>query len=260
MEKNTSFKVAKRSIFMAKETIFVDESGNAEIKNKQYITNYPYFIFGFTFCNDPITLKTELYNLLTKVHRQKKYAPLLNELKFYPYNALKKLGYSEIEIKRDWEPHFDYVRSEAVDIITRRADGIFAGILDKRTIWKSTWTSERIGNYLFNKSLFENMLPKLNFVSPPEILYDKGRISKVQTLDFNRYMLGTDSYLSWNGTKKYNGNIISFKDADSKHNSGIWASDLVAGSFRHAYMKIDNSFLNTLKPKFIGDGSYRMWF
>lgn len=245
---------------MYKETIFVDESGNAEIRNLQFIANYPFFIFGFTFCHDPLKLKSELNRLLRDLHLQNKYAPKLHELKFYPYNALKKLGYTEIEIKRDWEPHFDFVRKQAVSIVAQHSDGVFGGILDKRTITRTTWTSETIGNYLFNRSLYQNILPNLTVVNTPEILYDRGRLSQDKTHSFDRYMLGTDSFLSWNGTKRYKGNVISFKDADSKHNAGIWASDLVAGSFRHAYMNIDTSFLTTLQPKFIGTGSYRLWF
>lgn len=243
---------------MPRETIFVDESGNAGLK-KSHSTKYPFFIMGFTFCNDPQKLKVELGRAIRKLHRRSKYAPKLKELKFYPKPALEKLGYTKDEISRYWEPHFPEIRHTVTSLITQHCDGVFAGVLDKRTIWKSTWTPERIGNYLFNKSVYQYILPNLVFANPPDILHDRGRISGATTQSFHQYMLGTDSWLSYSGGKRYSGNIVKIKEVDSIFNSGIWASDFVAGSFRHSFLYGDSTYVSMLKPKFIGNGFLKLW-
>ncbi len=245
---------------MLNDTIFVDESGNAGLKNKSHNSKHPYFIIGFTFCKEPLKLKNALYDLLNNLHKDKKYAQKLKELKFYPYRALQKLGYSQSEIEQEWQPHFNQVRQETVSVIAKYSDGIFAGILNKQTVLRDSWTPETIGNYLFNQSLFYKILPQIKFNSAPEILFDKGRLSHDQTQEFNEYMLNTDSYLENVGIKRYSGSIITIKDVNSVYNSGIWSSDFVAGSFHHSLMKRDSSFLSVLKPKFIGKGSLNLWF
>lgn len=245
---------------VVKETIYVDESGNAVLNKPSHTQRYPFFVIGFAFCCDPTTLKIEMSRLIRKLHRQGKYHPQLKELKFNPYNALEKLGCTKTEIQNVWEPQFDLVRKLTNNLIVKYVDGVFAGVLDKRTIGRQTWTSETIGNFLFNRSLFRNILPTINFANTPDIIYDKGRLDPNRTQLFNKYMLDSDSYLTWAGIKKYSGNVISFKDEDSLCNSGIWTADLVAGSFRHAFLHNDLTYTDILKPKFIGSGSKRLWF
>ena len=241
------------------ETIFVDESGNSGLCSQAHNSRYPYFIFGFIYCKDPTNLKIELKRLLKKLHKTGKYAPKLKELKFHPHSSLEKLGYSKIEIEHNWKPYFNEVRTRACHIINEYSDGIFAGVLDKRTITRRTWKSETIGNFLFNKSLILNILYSIDFKNT-EVLYDKGRLSESTAKFFNDYMTGSISYMQFLGHEKFIGKIISFKDIDSRDNSGIWASDFVAGSFRHKFQHGNGTFLAYLRPKFIGSGSLKLWF
>lgn len=241
------------------ETIFVDESGNPGLSAEAHNTKFPFFVMGFTFCNDPNPLKTELHNLLAQLKSDGKYHALLSELKFYPKGALKKIGCSDDEIESDWKPHFNYVREKTNQIILKYADGVFGGILDKRSVIEKTWTSVTIGNFLFNRSLFENILPNIEYANTPDVIYDRGRLNPTRTRAFNQYMYDAESYLKYAGLSTYDGRIGSFKDVDSTKNSGIWASDFVAGSFRHALQHKDKVFVNLLKPKFIGTGYRYLW-
>ena len=67
-------------------------------------------------------------------------------------------------------------------------------------------------------------------------------------------------YPARNGAKKYTGNVTAFKDVNSLSDPGIWAADLVAGSFRHAYLSGDQIYVDILRHKLIGSGVRKMWF
>lgn len=244
---------------MVKETIYVDESGNSGLRNNN-AQKYPFFVIGFCFFCDPMKFKIEMKRLLKKLHRKGKYHTGLKELKFSPDSALEKLGCSRHDIETIWKPHFDYVRKKANELIVQHTDGVYAAILDKRTITRNTWTSETIGNYIFNITLFRNILPLAEFSFAPEVIYDRERISPVKTIEFNNYMMNTDSYLSNIGKKKYSGNAICFRDENSINNSGLWGADFVAGSFRRMYFQSDSTYLDILRSKFLGDGSRNFWF
>ena len=71
-------------------------------------------------------MKKKLDKLLRKMKNKKKWYPHLNELKFFPFESLKKMGIPESNIRTDWAPHFDYVRNEISKIIVNNSDGIFA--------------------------------------------------------------------------------------------------------------------------------------
>ncbi|MFY9299643.1 MAG: DUF3800 domain-containing protein [Candidatus Nitrosotenuis sp.] len=245
---------------MIHDTIYVDESGNAGLTKKDHIGDHPYFIVGFAYVSNPYRLKIKMKRLIKRLHQRNKYAPELKEIKFNPTNSLKRFGYSDDEINAKWKPHYNFVRLKTSEIISNNVEGVFAGILDKRTVVKQTWTTERIGNYLFNQSLFYILLPKLGLSVGPSIIFDKGRLSPDRTKAFNEYMLGTDSYLSNIGVKKYNGNIVNFKDINSLDEPGIWIADHVAGAFHFSLKHNDNTFYNLLKPKFVGSGCIKLWF
>lgn len=245
---------------MIYDTIYVDESGNAGLRKKTHNSKHPFFIIGFAYTPNPYQLKIKMKRLLKRLHKRKKYPYNLKEIKFYPTNSLKKLGYSDDEINSKWKPHFNYVRLKTSEIINNNVNGVFAGILDKRTIGRKTWTNERIGNYLFNQSLFYNVLPNLGLSIGPSIIFDKGRLSPQRTKAFNQYMLQTDSYLTNIGVKRYGGYVVNFKDVDSLQEPGIWIADHVAGSFHFSLKHNNNKFYNLLKPKFIGMGHLRLWF
>jgi len=244
---------------MVKETIYVDESGNSGLRNNN-AQRFPFFVMGFCFFCDSSKFKIEMKRLLRKLHKKKQYHHSLRELKFNPYSALQKLGCSQTDIQTAWEPHFDAVRKKVNALIEQYTNGIFAGILDKRTIRGTFWTSEKIGNYLFSQSLFKNILPLVGFSSTPEVIYDRGRLDPKRTLTFNSYLLNTDSYLTNMGLKRYSGNVVRFRDEDSEKNSGIWGADFIAGSFRHAHFHNDPTYLNILRPKLLGSGSMNLWF
>lgn len=240
--------------------VYVDESGTAVLNKPAHIRQYPFFVIGFVVCQRPELLRKNMKRLLLKLHKRKKYHRKIMELKFSPYSALEKQGCLKNEIQAKWEPYFDLVRKEANSRIVNTADGVFAGVLDKRTIKKSTWTPETIGNFLFNKSLFRNILPNIDDFDNMTVVYDKGRLDPKRTRSFNKYMSETESYLEHIGSKRYGGTVDLFKDADSLSEPGIWAADFVAGSFRHAYLNSDWTYADILKPKIVGAGVMKLWF
>ena len=83
-----------------------------------------------------------------------------------------------------WEPHFDFIRKQVNSLIVSAADGVFAGVLDKRTIKRQTWSSEEIGNFLFDRSLYDNILPNIEDFNNLTVIYDKGRLDSKRTQEF----------------------------------------------------------------------------
>ena len=241
-------------------TIFVDESGTAVLNKPEHIKKHPFFIMGFVVCREPYWLREGMKRLLIKLHKRKKYPRDVMELKFNPYHIIKKRGFSKKEMKTKWEPCFDPLRRQTNSLIANVADGIFAGILDKRTIKKNTWTSETIGNFLFSRSLFMDVLPFAGNFNSLAVIHDRGRLNTKRTKDFNQYMKDAEYYLELTAGKQYAGIISEFKDANSLLDPGIWAADFVAGSFRHAYLHDDWTYVDILRPKFVKTGIRKMWF
>jgi hypothetical protein len=100
---------------------------------------------------------------------------------------------------------------------------------------QTTWTPERLGNYVFADTLVRNVM---NDISPsylPSILYDKGRLSPAQTKNFEDYISNKDSYFEKIGIKSYKGQIPTPVEQSSHMEPGIWAADIVAGSFECKY-------------------------
>lgn len=182
------------------------------------------------------------------------------ELKFNPCRALEKQGCLHNEIQTKWEPYFDYVRKKANFLIANIADGVFVGIPDQHTISVRTWTPETLGNYLFNRSLYNDILPNSGSFNNCTVIYDRGRLNSKRTKNFNRYLRNTQSFRKRFKIKRYAGNVTVFKDSDSLSEPGIWAADFVAGSFRQAYLYNDWTYANILKSKLIGSGKRMLWF
>jgi len=63
-------------------------------------------------------------------------------------------------------------------------DHIFVDESGESTIIRSTWNSERIGNYIFRRTLSDHILGS---VSNPIIYFDKGRLDLVKEQEFRRY-------------------------------------------------------------------------
>ena len=239
---------------MVVETIYVDESGTQGLSNYE-IENRPFFVMGFVFFRDPRKFKLDIQRFLKRLHRNKKYHPDLKELKFYPKPALARLGCTPNDIQTLWMPHFEYVRKKAITLILRHADGVYAGILDKRLVHTNDWTPESIGNYVFSLTLFRDILPFTGQSSVPEVIYDRGRLGPKNTDAFNKFLNNTYTDYEYLGQRLYPDDTVRFRDEDSKKDSGLWGADLVAGSFRHLHVYNDPTYTDLLQPKFLETGS-----
>ncbi|HMG39484.1 MAG TPA: hypothetical protein VK566_09915 [Nitrososphaeraceae archaeon] len=158
--------------------IFVDESGDTGLRSRRHL------VFGFVYCTNPNLLHNVLRYQLKRVHESDHYPNTLNELKFtLPKNKLLKSGYSEQEIET-YQNNMPSIRETMAELINSLSDGAFASAIDKSTIIRSTWNSERIGNYIFRRTLSDHILGS---VSNPIIYFDKGRLDLVKEQEFRRY-------------------------------------------------------------------------
>ncbi len=178
----------KRYVKVDGEVIFVDESGTSGLSPVS-IASSPYYTIGYVYCHEPAQLRTDLKRLLRREHRSGRYPSLLNELKFYlPRTDLIKKGYTPEQLNQ-YEEYLPDIRKKAIQIICEDAAGIFAAILDKESVAQPTWTNERIGNYIFAKTLFLDVMNNISPRYPPVILYDKGRLSPTKNSQFKEYVI-----------------------------------------------------------------------
>lgn len=241
------------------EIIYVDESGILGL-SQSAISNHPIFSYGFVYCRDPNTLRKRLRRLLRRLHLRNRYPPRLRELKFYiPYHKMLDLGYTRQQIQY-YVNHLPYVRNRALNIILNSVCLIFSAILDKRTIQRTSWTSETLGNFIFAQTLFVNILNNIQPQFPPNIIFDDGRLSAARTPRFQGYVLQKQSYFGFKGFKQYAGLLGAPLPASSLLEPGLWAADIVAGAFYHKYRHHDPSYANMLSPIYIGAGERRYWF
>ena len=209
---------------------------------------HPFFIIGFCYCRDPSAMNRQLHRLLLRLQRKGAYPAKLQEIKFYPTPALRKLSYSENEIKTMWSPNYTQIRDEVLDIVLNYSDGVFAGIQDKTAISSDEWTSESLGNHVFKESLIRHIMPTMHVSVVPSIIFDQGRLNPKRTRVFNLDMLESAQHPFW-------GRIIRvIHDADSLKTPGIWAGDFVAGAFYLAFKHNNSRYIDAMRPKFIGRG------
>jgi len=241
------------------EVVYVDESSDCGLSIASR-RKRPFFSFGYVYCRDPKTLREKLRRQLRRQHRRNRYPPQLREIKFYlPNNELKKdWGYSNKEIRR-YIKYLPQFRRKTIDIILNSSCGIYSAILKKDTIKKPTWTSERLGNFMFAQTLFLNILNTLKTSKPPTIIFDEGRLSVLKATKFKEYLSNKESYFEYVGLKKYKGNIGTPVDMSSISEPGIWAADIIAGAFYHKYCNRDRVYADLLKPSYIGVGEKRFW-
>jgi hypothetical protein len=240
------------------EVIFADESGNPGL-NKKSIIDSPFFVIGFVYCKNPTQLRKRLKRLLKKMHDQKKYPPKLNELKFYlPDSDLIRKGYDIDQLGR-YKNNLPEIRNKCIEIICSEATGVFAAVLDKKSIEKSTWTSETIGNYIFAQTLTCDIMSKISPRYKPSILYDKGRLSAIKTKQFKKYLVNKDSYFEQIGRRGYSGKLPIPEERSSYAEPGIWAADIVAGAFQSKFAHVEPSSANDLATKYIGSGMRLYW-
>lgn len=211
------------------EVIFVDESGNPDLSSKSKRL-YPYYSIGFVYCKNPSQLRTDLKRILKRSHQRDRYPPDITELKFYlPMSELIRLGYERRELD-EYVAKLPIVRRKSLEAICKDATNIFAAVLTKHKAL-STWTSERIGNYIFAQTLVLDVMNNISPQYPPSILYDPGRLSPSKTDEFKQYLNGKDRYFDRMGIKQYDGRLPDPQARASHIEPGIWAADLVAGAF-----------------------------
>jgi len=140
------------------------------------------------------------------------------------------LGYEKRELD-EYVAKLPIVRRKSLEAICKDAANIFAAVLIKHKAL-STWTSERIGNYLFAQTLILDIMNNISPQYPPLILYDPGRLSPSKTDEFKQYLNGKDNYFERMGIKQYDGRLPDPQERASHIEPGIWAADLVAGAFK----------------------------
>ncbi|MHC1688744.1 MAG: DUF3800 domain-containing protein [Methanothrix sp.] len=239
------------------DVIFIDESGDPGL-SREAIECTQYYTVGFIYCREPSMLRTKLKRLLKKEHERKRYPLKLNELKFHlPKSDLIGNGYNIDELY-SYEKYLPAIREKALKLICENTVGVFAATLNKNKAF-SSWTSERIGNYIFAQTLLVDVINSIYPRYPPSILFDGGRLSPTKTSLFKDYLSDKDRYLVGAGLKSYVGHLPIPSNRNSVTEPGIWAADLVAGSFRHKYVSGDSHYADLLKAKYIGIGEKLYW-
>lgn len=164
--------------------IFVDESGEIGLSNK----SRRYFVLGFVYCKNPSILRNKLTDYLRRCHKNNRYPYTIEELKFsFSRSKLIERGYNEGDLIR-FNSFLPKIKEEMCTIMAEYSDGIFVSIIDKTTIGARTWCPERLGNYVFAHTVYENILNNLNLGNNARLIYDAGRLSKPNEHDFNDYV------------------------------------------------------------------------
>ncbi len=240
------------------EVIYADESSDCGLSPASR-QKRPYFSFGYVYCRHPQTLQKNLRRQLRRQHRRNRYPPQLREIKFFlPNTKLRDWGYSNKEISR-YIKYLPQFRRKAIQIIMNSSCGVYSAILKKDTITKTTWTSEKLGNFIFAQTLFLKILNTLKTPKPPTIIFDEGRLTVLKATRFKEYLSSKESYFEYVGIKKYKGSIATPIDMSSLSEPGLWAADIVAGAFYHKYRNRDRTYADLLTPSYIDVGENRFW-
>ena len=179
-------------------------------------------------------------------------------MKFYlPRTDLFHKGYTDEELDR-FEGHQHINRMKAIRILNESCSGVYAAICDK-TKAVNGWTPERLGNYMFAQTLIVNVMSSIDPLYSPIVIFDKGRLSASRSSDFKIYLVNKDRYFESVGIKRYSGRLGPPIDVSSLNEPGLWASDIVAGAFRHALSTGDKKYMEALRPSFIGKGFRPFW-
>jgi len=240
------------------EVIFVDESGDPGLGQKS-IDKSPYYTIGFVYCKNLPVFKKQMKRLLRKVHKRKQYPRHLEELKFHlPKSDLIKKGYDLDQLKK-YETKLPLIREQAIEIICNEGSGVFGATLDKNSRKCDTWTTERIGNYIFAQTLIRNVMNNIQPRHTPVVLYDKGRLSAAKNEAFKDYVVRKDAYLRDVGISEYEYTLPKPDHRSSYTEPGIWAADIVAGAFRYKHMEVDSHYADLLATKYIDGGEKLYW-
>lgn len=227
-------------------TIYVDESGDPGLVGRSL--NKPYFVLGFVIIQEPATLYSSLRRLLKNLHRSGSYPKGLPELKFYPPQNHWKQKYGEWW-KDAYNSDIDLVRRKTLNLIVKKADMVSAGVLDKRTV-PNRWSSNYAQNYTFTQNICRILLdPSIS--SPPQVVYDRGRISDTGRRGFYHFLMRKVAHYEQVYDVAYRGHIPPPRDMDSLDEANLWAADMVAGAFFHKYDHNDASYADMLSAKMI---------
>ena len=242
-----------------KNTIYVDESGDLGL-SYPHVQRKPYFVFGYVYTSDSSKLEKSLRRLLKRLHDRNRYPSCLKELKFnLPRDRLISQGHTPDQLDREYEANMQYVRTRVLNVLVDHVDGVFAAIVNKRSVINQEWTPERLGNYVFAQTLLVNVMNKLRLTDLRNIVYDKGRLSQSRSAEFRLYLMRKDSYFNYKGWNKYSGSLPYPKEISSDSDPGIWAADYVAGAFNRKYSHGDSTYADILNPVKIGSGERIFW-
>ena len=161
--------------------IYVDESGDRGL----YQNPRRYFALGFVYYINPTNLQSSLTMFLKSLQRVNLYPPCLLELKFSLPECQLKKKYKMTDIS-NFKRFTPYIRNTVINMINRYSDGVFMSVIDKDTIIEPTWSSERICNFVFAKTLQQNILSKIDIRQNPRVVFDKGRLDVAKERDFIR--------------------------------------------------------------------------
>jgi len=145
-----------------------------------------------------------------------------------------------------------------IDAITATDTRVYAAICDK-TQANQAWTPERLGNYIFAQTLITYILPIINAANTPHIIYDKGRLSGAKSTNFKTYILDKDRFFETPGIRRYPERLGAPLDVSSTTEPGLWAGDIIAGAYRHAYAVGDPTYRDKLQPNNLGRGYRYFW-
>ncbi len=203
-------------------------------------------------------MRKKLRRILKRAHLRGKYPPQVAELKFYlPETDLYQKGLKRKEIER-FRGLMPLVRQKAIEAVTRSGARTFVTVVDKTKAYR-TWTQEELYNFVFAQTLLVNVMNALSPPNPPLIVYDKGRLTPFGTRQFAQYILNKDAYFESRGLKKYRGSLGVPNDVPSYREPGIWAADLLAGSFYHHYENNDPTYSALFSTCGI-DGGIRLYW
>jgi hypothetical protein len=212
------------------------------------------------YCSSPFNLRKQLKRLLKRLHNRNHYPPKLDELKFYlPTSKLyKNFGYTENQVDR-YKSYEEKNRIKIIKILNQNCSGVYSAVCDKSLALRDRFKSgELLGNWLFANTLTKYVIPEIYFRHPPTILFDKGRLSASRCNEFQLYLYDKDSYLRWLGITYNSSKLGEARDCASYAEPGIWASDIVAGAYRYAWVKNDPYYMRLIVNK-IGYGHRYYW-
>ena len=230
------------------EVLYVDEAGDPGLSEAARRVS-PYFALGFVYCASPVRMNIELRRLLRRKKKRKQWPEELDELKFYPSitKLRQRFGYTEEQVLK-YQSNLDKIRKDTIKVINRNADGIYCAVCEKETVHPASFpSSEILGNWLFGNTVCKWILPGLECKHPLTIILDEGRLTSAKSEDFKRYMKNKDQFLKHWDVVDHTNSLGEIIDTSSTGNPGIWASDVVAGAFRHKYHVKDTTYSDQLE-------------